>query len=44
MVIWTFGQSDIDEMQSVIVVVEDDGDDSVGHYCQKNGDGQQDSL
>ena len=43
MVIWKFGQSDIDEMQSVIVV-EDDGDDSVGHYSQKNGDGQQDSL
>ena len=44
MVTLTFGQSDIDEMQSVIVVVEDDGDDSVGHYCQKNGDGQQECL
>ena len=44
MVIWTFGQSDIGEMHSVIVVVEEDGDNSVDHYCQKNGDGQQDSL
>ena len=44
MVIWTFGQSDINEMQSVIAVVEYDGDDSVGHYSQKNGAGQQDSL